>query len=53
MVQSIKYSPFIPYKNTATYFAFQTLRALGITTVSDYVSVIHFAINLFKVHYSK
>jgi hypothetical protein len=44
MVQFIKYSPFIAHKNAAAYFAFQTLRALGSTTVSDYVSQIYLAV---------
>ena len=44
VMQAIKDSPFISYKYSATCFAFQTLRALGSAAVSDYVSVIHFAI---------
>ena len=44
MVQFVKYSPFISYKNTAECFAFQTLRALVSATIPDYVSVIYFAI---------
>jgi hypothetical protein len=43
MVQFIKYGPFISHKNTAAYFAFQTLCALGSTTLSHDVSMIHFA----------
>jgi len=44
MMQAIKDGPFISHEYSATGFAFQTLRALRSATVSDYVSMIHFAI---------